>query len=121
MLNPKVALFFLAFLPQFTDRARGPLPPQFIEPELFVSAQAVQLVAIIAFAGAIGDLHRKRGEFTEAETWIKRARLENVALDNQAGVALMLRGSRIGEWKSKPSPLEQASIRTMKETGVNPV
>ena len=35
--------------------------------------------------------------------------------------ALMLRGSRIGEWKSKPSPLEQASIRTMKETGVNPV
>ena len=37
------------------------------------------------------------------------------------GVALMLRGSRIGGWKSKPSPLEQASIRTMKETGVNPV
>lgn len=43
-----------------------------------------------ALAGAIGDLHRKRGEFTEAQDWIERARRENADLGNDAGVALML-------------------------------
>ncbi len=43
-----------------------------------------------AMAGAIGDLHRKRGEFAEAETWLVLARRENEELGNAAGVAHIL-------------------------------
>ncbi|HUR01212.1 MAG TPA: LysE family transporter [Nonomuraea sp.] len=30
VLNPKTAIFFLAFLPQFTDPAAGPIAPQIL-------------------------------------------------------------------------------------------
>ncbi len=42
------------------------------------------------FACSIGDLHRKRGEFSEAETWLTHARQENAELGNEAGVGLIL-------------------------------
>jgi len=41
LLNPKTALFFLAFLPQFADVAAGPLAPQLILLGLIVTLTAL--------------------------------------------------------------------------------
>ncbi|MDQ5979430.1 MAG: hypothetical protein QG602_2404, partial [Verrucomicrobiota bacterium] len=41
-------------------------------------------------AGLVGDLYRRKGEFREAKDWLDRAREENAALGNEAGVAHML-------------------------------
>lgn len=43
-----------------------------------------------AIAGQLGDIHRRRGEFAEARTWLERAAAENASLGNEHGVALML-------------------------------
>lgn len=54
-LNPKVALFFLAFLPQFVDPARSDTARQMIVLGLVFSAQTVVVFGGIALAsGALG-------------------------------------------------------------------
>jgi threonine/homoserine/homoserine lactone efflux protein len=52
MLNPKTALFFLAFLPQFVEPARGPAAPQFLLLGLIVTATALPCDMLVAIAGA---------------------------------------------------------------------
>ena len=55
VINPKVALFFIAFLPQFVDQSRGAVWPQML---LLGSLFAAQTVVIFGglgwFAGSIG-------------------------------------------------------------------
>ena len=55
VINPKVALFFIAFLPQFVDQARGPV---WIQMLLLGAVFAVLTVAIFGslgwFAGSLG-------------------------------------------------------------------
>ena len=63
VINPKVALFFIAFLPQFVDQARGEVWPQML---LFGALFAAQTVVIFGslgwFAGSIGArLQRQPG------------------------------------------------------------
>jgi threonine/homoserine/homoserine lactone efflux protein len=52
ILNPKTALFFLAFLPQFVEPAAGPAAPQFLLLGLIVTLTALPCDAAVALAGA---------------------------------------------------------------------
>ncbi len=61
VLNPKTAIFFLAFLPQFADRSAGPVAPQ-----LLVLGFVFLTIAVISdgtyalLAGTLGDRLRRR-------------------------------------------------------------
>jgi threonine/homoserine/homoserine lactone efflux protein len=62
VLNPKTALFFLAFLPQFVDRDRGGVWSQVLVLGLvFVGLGLVSDSLYALGAGAIGRLLRRRG------------------------------------------------------------
>ncbi len=58
--NPKVSIFFLAFLPQFADPGHGPLAPQIVVlGALFIAATILIFGGISLAAGACGDRLRR--------------------------------------------------------------
>ncbi len=80
--NPKVAIFFLAFLPQFTDPTRGSITLQMLSlGALFMAATLVVFGTVAWFAGYIGD-------------WLKGSARAQSVMNRIAGaifVALALR------------------------------
>ncbi|SDQ71047.1 LysE family translocator [Pseudovibrio sp. Tun.PSC04-5.I4] len=54
--NPKIAIFFLSFFPQFIDPAHGPLVPQFLQLGAVFICSTILVFGSVAFAaGSIGD------------------------------------------------------------------
>jgi threonine/homoserine/homoserine lactone efflux protein len=71
VLNPKVALFFLAFLPQFTVRDAGNIAGQMVLLGLIFMAQALVIFTLIGiFSGSIGGWIQHRPMAGKYFNWL---------------------------------------------------
>lgn len=74
VLNPKVALFFLAFLPQFTSRNGGSIPLQMVTLGLLFMAQALVIFTLIGFfSGSVGGWIAGRPRAGRLFAWLAAA------------------------------------------------
>jgi threonine/homoserine/homoserine lactone efflux protein len=70
VINPKVALFFIAFLPQFVDAARGAVWAQMLLLGALFAAQTVVIFGSLGwFAGSLG---RRLQQQPKLAVWLDR-------------------------------------------------
>jgi len=78
LTNPKVSIFFLAFLPQFADPARGSLTLQLILlGGIFMIAALLVFSGIAAIAGSLGS-------------WLNRSGRAQIVMNRVAGTLFVL-------------------------------
>lgn len=71
VLNPKVALFFLAFLPQFIDPAPGATGLQMLALGAAFTLMTLVVLGLVALSsGALGEWLRSRPSLTGALRWL---------------------------------------------------
>ena len=83
MLNPKVALFFLAFLPQFVDRAAGPPVPQILLLGLLFNLQGTLVNVAVAWLTSRGT------------TWLRASERRVAVLQRMTGALFVALGARL--------------------------
>ena len=82
-LNPKVALFFVAFLPQFVDPGRGSAPVQFLVLGLIFNVNGT--IVNLAYAALASS----------AGAWLRRHLVGRGVLDRLAGAVFIALGIRL--------------------------
>ena len=81
--NPKVAIFFLAFLPQFADPELGPIPVQIFQLGLvFVLSSFAVFGTVAVLAGSLGG-------------WLRRKPQAQIYLNRFAGAVFLALAARL--------------------------